>query len=337
VRPTKPVGGQPVPGLIETLNAGFEQINRIPWILGLPILIDLFLWFAPRLSAAPVIHRLATRALEMYQGVTASGLDPTAADQARQSVSDLDAAASTFNVFSLLVVNVAAVPSIMPPSLTGAVAQEINSGPLLALVVLIVLVVGGLLGCLYLGAIAQQVRDKRFDPLVLARRVWFYWLSVIGFILLAGVFIVAVSIPVGIVVGLAQYAAPGLGGALWSVALTFVQIAGVLFMIYLFFLVYAIVVSEVGPVRAAISSARVVANNFWTSVGFIVLFYVISLGMQVVWTALSASSIGTAAAIAGNAYIESGLAAASMLYYSSRVSRLPAARGVLGRVGVRQE
>jgi hypothetical protein len=237
----------------------------------------------------------------------------------------------------LLVVNVAAVPSIMPQSLTGAVAQEIDSAPVLAGVVLAILIVGGLLGCLYLGAIAQQVRDKRFDPLVLIRRVWFYWLSVVGFILLALAFVVALSIPVGLVVGLAQFAAPGLGVALWSIALTMVQIAGVLFMIYLFFLVYAIVVSEVGPIRAAVSSARVVANNFWTSVGFIVLFYVISLGMQVVWMALSASAIGTAAAIAGNAYIESGLAAASMLYYSSRVSRLPAARGVLGRVGVRQE
>jgi hypothetical protein len=336
VRPTKPVGS-PVPGVIETLSAGFEQINRIPWILGLPIIVDLFLWLVPGISAAPVIHRLTSRALEVYHGVTASGLDPTAVDQARQSLGELDTASASFNVLSLLVLNVAAVPSIMPSSLTGAVAQEINSGLLLAVVVLLALVVGGLLGCLYLGAIAQQVRDKRFDPLVLIRRVWFYWLSVIGFILLAGFCIVAVSIPVGIIVGLAQFAAPGLGGALWSVALTFVQIAGVLFMIYLFFLVYAIVVSEVGPVRAAISSARVVANNFWTSVGFIVLYYVISLGMQVVWTALSASVIGTAAAIAGNAYIASGLAAASMLYYSSRVSRLPAASGVLGRVGVRQE
>jgi hypothetical protein len=337
VRPTKAVGGQPVPGVIETLSSGFEQINRIPWVLALPIFVDLFLWLAPGVSAAPVIHRLTSRALDLYQNVTASGLDPSALDQGRQSLGALDAAAASFNVLSLLVLNIAAVPSIMPPSLAGSLSQPIDSGLVLAGVVVLVLVVGGLLGCLYLGAIAQQVRDKRFDPLVLIRRVWFYWLSVIGFVLLAALVIVAVSIPVGIIVGLAQYAAPGLGGALWTVALTFVQIAGVLFLIYLFFLVYAIVVSEVGPLRAAISSARVVANNFWTSVGFIVLYYVISLGMQVVWTALSASVIGTAAAIAGNAYIASGLAAASMLYYSSRVSRLPAARGALGRVGVRQE
>jgi hypothetical protein len=332
VRPIKTAAAS-APGVVDTLTAGFEQINRIPWVLSLPIVIDLFLWLAPRLSAEPVIHRLTTRILDTYGQFAANGVDPSALDQARSSVTDLDTAASTFNLLSLLVVNVAAVPSILPTSLTGAVAQEINSGVVLAVVVLIAAIVGGLLGCLYLGVIAQQVRDKKISPVLLARRVWFYWLSVLGFLALALIGIVGLSIPVGIVVGLAQVAAPGLGVALWTIVLTFIQIAGVLLLIYLFFLVYAIVFSEIGPIRAAVSSARVVANNFWTSVGFIVLYYVISLGMQVVWTAMSASPIGTAAAIAGNAYIESGLAAASMLFYSSRVSRLPAARGVLGRVG----
>ncbi len=333
MRPTTSATGNAVPGVIDTLTTGFDQVNKVPWVLGLPILVDVFLWLAPRLSAGPVIHRLAARMLDLYSGVTANGLDPAALDQAKTSINDLDTAASTVNLLTLLVVNVAAVPSIVPDSLTGSVAQEINSGPVLAVVVLLAGFIGGLLGCLYLGVIAQQVRDKKFSPAVLARRVWFYWLSVLGFLVLAGLFIVVVSIPIGIVIGLAQLAAPGLGGALLGVVSTIVPIAGVLFTIYLFFLVYAIVVSEVGPVRAAVSSARVVANNFWTSVGFIVLFYVISLGMQVVWTAMDKNAIGTVAAIAGNAYIETGLAAASMVFYRSRVSRLPAARGVLGRVG----
>ncbi|HUX87106.1 MAG TPA: hypothetical protein VMW65_08895, partial [Chloroflexota bacterium] len=110
------------------------------------------------------------------------------------------------------------------------------------------------------------------------------------------------------------------------------QIIAILLVVYLFFLVDAIVVSQAGPIRATLSSARVVANNFWPSVGFIVLIYVISLGTQVIWTSLSQSPAGTLVAIAGNAYIASGLTAASMLFYQSRVAKLPAARGVIGRV-----
>jgi hypothetical protein len=333
VRPTASTTAGTVPGLIDTLRAGFDQVNKVPWIIGLPILVDLFLWLAPRVTAGPIIHRLTSRMLDVYTGVAVNGIDPAALDQAKTSVNQVDTVASTFNLLTLLVVNVAAVPSILPEPLTAAVNQEVNSGIVLLAFVVLALIAGGLLGCLYLGVIAQQVRDRKLAPLVLAKRIWFYWLSVVGFILLVALAIVILSIPIGIVIGLAQLAAPGLGVALWTVALTIIQIAGVLFMIYLFFLVDAIVISEVGPIRAAVSSARVVANNFWTSVGFIVLFYVISLGMQEVWTAMGKSAFGTVAAIAGNAYIGSGLAAASMVFYSSRVSRLPAARGVLGRVG----
>jgi len=39
-------------------------------------------------------------------------------------------------------------------------------------------------------------------------------------------------------------------------------------------------------------------------------------------------------AIVGNAYVASGLAAASMQYYQTRVSRLPAGRGIVGQAQV---
>jgi hypothetical protein len=219
----------------------------------------------------------------------------------------------------------------LPTSLTGTIALEINSGWELLGVAAVAELVGTLIGCLYLGALAQQIRDGKFMPQTLFRRVWRYWLSVVGFVALGIGVCLAVSVPVGIAIGLVQVVAPGAGMVLWYAALAGAQIIAVLMMIYLFFLVDAIVVSEAGPVRAAVNSARVVANNFWATVGFIVLVYVISLGMQVIWTAMSKSPIGTVAAIVGNAYVATGLTTASLLYYQARVSRLPVARGVLGR------
>jgi len=332
LRPSKSAPANAVPGVIDTLSAGFNQVNRILWITGLPILIDVFLWLAPRLSAAPVFHKLAARLSDVYSNVAGAGVDSGTIDQARQTLGQFDQTAAGFNVLSLLVVNLAGVPSTLPTSLTGAVAFEISSGWVFLVVAVLAELIGTLVGCLYLGALAQQVRDGRFMPLTLLRRVWFYWLSVIGFVFLGIGVCLAISIPVGLAIGLVQLVAPGAGAALWYAALAGAQILVVLLMIYLFFLVDAIVVSEAGPVRAAVNSARVVANNFWATVGFIVLVYVISLGTQVIWTALSKNPIGTVAAIVGNAYVASGLTAASILYYQSRVSRLPAARGVVGRV-----
>ncbi|HVC34600.1 MAG TPA: hypothetical protein VNL16_13905 [Chloroflexota bacterium] len=310
-------------------------MNRILWVVALPILMDLFLWLGPQLGAAPVFKQVGswyTQMTEVYQNVAGANVDASTLDQARQAIAGFETQSGHFNLLSLLVINIASVPSILPPAWVGAATFQIGSLVGVIGVVLLTQVVGMLIGCIYLGVMGQQIRDGKFRLETLGRRVWFYWLSVIGFILLAiGVGLVII-IPVTLAIGLIQLIAPGVGVALWYAALAAVQIAAILFMVYLFFLVDAIVVSEVGPVRAAARSARVVANNFWRTVGFIALIYVISLGTQEIWKALSSNPAGIFIAIVGNAYIASGLTAASLLYYQSRVARLPAASGVLGRV-----
>ena len=334
MRPVTPASNNAAPGLIETLSAGFEQVNRVLWIVALPILIDLFLWLGPGLSAGPVFAEIGSwysRMVDTYASV-AGGVDASTLDQARQAVSAFQSQAGQFNLLSLLVINIASVPSVLPPTHGAVPSYQVGTLGALLGIVLAAEVVGILIGCLYLGLLAQQVRDGRVIVAKLGRRVWFYWLSVIGFIFLVIGLTLVISIPVGLAIGLVQLIAPGVGVALLALASSAAYIAAILFMIYLFFLVDAIVVSEVGPIRAAVNSARVVANNFWSTVGFIVLIYVISLGTQVIWKALSDNDAGMVIAIIGNAYISSGLTAASLLYYKTRVSRLPAATGVLGRV-----
>src|ERR1041384_7064582 len=38
----------PPTGVIETLSAGYAAVNRQPWVLLLPVLLNLFLWLGPR-------------------------------------------------------------------------------------------------------------------------------------------------------------------------------------------------------------------------------------------------------------------------------------------------
>ena len=123
--------------------------------------------------------------------------------------------------------------------------------------------------------------------------------------------------------------APAAGAFLSALVLVGGWAVVIMLAFYLFFLVDAIVMSGAGPIRAAINSARVVANNFSSTVGFIALVYLISVGLQIVWGAMSKNPFGIAVAIVGNAYVASGLAAASMQYYQTRVSRLPAGRGIV--------
>jgi len=329
---TKAGSTSAAPGVIETLSTGYEQLNRVLWIVALPILMDLLLWLGPQITSGAVVHSVVQRLTALYGGVSADGLDPSTVQQSQQLLGQVDHIAGSFNLLNLLVINLASLPSIMPTPQVGVPQLQLGTFGALLGVALALELAGTLIGVLYLGIIAQQIRDGRLSLALLARRVWRYWLSILGFFVLAIAVLFAISLIVGILVGVVAVVAPPVGSFLWALVTALAQIAGVLFLIYLFFLTDAIVVSEVGPILAAVSSARVVANNFWSSVGFIGLVYVISLGMQIIWTALAQNPYGTVIAIAANAYIASGLAAASMLFYKNRVVRLSAANGMLGRV-----
>jgi hypothetical protein len=330
LRPTKPATA--VPGVIDTLSGGFDRVNRIPWILGFPILLDVILWLAPRLSGAPVFHRLATSLSDLYGSVATTGLDDTTVKFMRERIADFDTNAATFNLLFLIPTSLAPIPTIEPSSITGSFSLELTSGEVLLAVVIGFALLGTLFGCFFRGILAQQVRDGKVNAVALARRVPFYFISVLGFVLLAIGAIVAILIPLGIVIGLISLVSPTIGVLVLSATGAAANVFAFLVVIYLYFWVDAVVVSGVGPLRAAVNSGRVVANNFWSTILFIGLVLVISQGTSLIWNALDQIPIGMVIAIAANAYIATGLTAASMIFYQTRVARLPAASGVLGRV-----
>src|SRR5262245_22982210 len=46
--------------LIDTISEGFIAVNRRPWLILLPILVNLYVWFGSQLSFAPLLTDLAT-------------------------------------------------------------------------------------------------------------------------------------------------------------------------------------------------------------------------------------------------------------------------------------
>jgi hypothetical protein len=97
--------------------------------------------------------------------------------------------------------------------------------------------------------------------------------------------------------------------------------------LYLFFAPDAIFVSRVGPIQAIRRSVAVVHSGVWSALTLAILITVILIGMSQVWIALAGqASWGLALGIVGNAYIASGLVAASMLFYRERMETLLAQR-----------
>jgi len=94
---------------------------------------------------------------------------------------------------------------------------------------------------------------------------------------------------------------------------------------YFFFAIDALFISRVSPWQALRMSLAIVRTYFWSSAGLIGLTLLISNGLNILWAALAAQAWGLVLGIVGNAYIGSGLAAASMLFYRDRSGLLIAA------------
>src|SRR5947209_19607552 len=47
------------PGIIETLQAGYDTLNARPYLIAVPLALDLFLWLGPRFTSPALFAWLA--------------------------------------------------------------------------------------------------------------------------------------------------------------------------------------------------------------------------------------------------------------------------------------
>lgn len=303
-------------GVIEALSRGFEFVGRVPWVVGLPILLDVLLWRGPQLSAAP----LADRALGAYTRlITQRGLADFGIP-APETLDGVREALTRFNVFAALVLNLVAVPSSAQarPSL-GPVAATLEQPPVALGVFLALEILGLMLGCLYFGALAHIVRRGAVDLPCLLASVPRFWLRYAVVLLALIALPVVVGVPAGLLLAGIAVLSAAAAQAIGMLLLVVAQVATVWLGIYLFFVIDAVVVCDLGASAAVRSSVTVVGRNMWPALGIIGLSFLIAQGMFQVWHWLSPSDLGSVVAIVGHAYVASGLATASMVFYWNRV------------------
>ncbi|MGE5139631.1 MAG: hypothetical protein ACM3JD_09230 [Rudaea sp.] len=65
MRETKPrVLAEPKPlGVIDVLTAGFEVVRRRPLTIAVPVLLDVVIWFLPRLSLGDILRPVLDQAI----------------------------------------------------------------------------------------------------------------------------------------------------------------------------------------------------------------------------------------------------------------------------------
>jgi hypothetical protein len=303
--------------LIETLSAGYNMVVRRIWLIAIPIVLDVYLWLGPRLSIRPLTRFL--------QGLW---LPPEQAPAQFQPFLELnyellETMGREDNLFALLNSNMLGMPSYLSAGLPEGIADSAvrwgESGNALAVLALIPLLMaaGAFLGSLYLGTVACVVRDGAVDLKLLLRRVWRYW----GLIVLFGLLLIGTlcvfGLPILIVVLFLQGVNPALA------RFTLLGVSGLLMwlLFHLFFVPHAIVVSDSGLLRAVWNSLIVVSRNFWSALALLILISLINAGFNFFWDKMSINTLLLAASIAGNAFIGTGLVAASLIFYRDRIEK----------------
>ena len=311
-------------GIIETLSAGFDTVRRKPWLVLVPALLDLGFWIAPKLSILSLVQG------SLRELLAAAATNPELAPNLQEVGQALEQMAQSVNLLTLLSSSFLGVPSLSIADTTSFFGRahlvlEVPGGATLIALVLGLSLLGVLIGAIYLGLIAQQVRDGRTDWARLLRRLPQYWLRLLGAGLLILVVLTCLGLPITLLLGVFGVLSPSLA----SFMTVLVSAAVLWLLFYLAFVPEAILFGEDSILRAIWHSLSVVRSNFWSALGLFVLVNVITAGLMFIWDWLTASSAGALLAIVANAYIGTGLAAALFIFYRERYRAWQAASGQL--------
>lgn len=291
------------------------MVNGQPWIVLIPVLLDMFFLFGPRVSVAPVVSQI----------VTSPGFHEAFGAEASAPAIGL---AEETNLLTLLSPAGITLPTVVP-LLDGQIGIARGSFTMLdSLGTTIwlgigVLLLGVLIGCFYRAILAQQTRDGELTPQALPAEAVVAWLRVLALAVLMTVAGFLIIVPLAFIAALASFVI----GAATTMMTAVVAMLALAAQLYLFFTPDAIFVSRVGPIQAIRRSVSVVHAGIWSALTLALLVTMIMVGISQIWLLLaSQASWGLALGIVGNAYIASGLVAASMLFYRERMEILLAER-----------
>lgn len=302
-------------GVFQSIAAGFDKIAAQPLLLIPPILLDLFLWFGPRLTIPSVIEELSKYIIMPV------GAEEAMAEQLRTSFLELGNRVNLFSVVSSYPVGISTLMAGRRPieAPLGDVSVLQLTNPVLILASLLVfMVIGQGIGAQFHHCIARQLAP---DEDLIEQ-----WKASMKAILLTGlVFSLAflTLIVFSLVAVLASLLLPLFGFMIVFLGFSFILWA----FIYLIFTPHGIVRYKLGIVRAMMESATLVRWNVLPVVGYLGFAYVVTYLTNLVWALPDESSWFSLLAILGHAFISATLLAGSYAFYQDRRSWLFALRG----------
>lgn len=320
----------PVSGALETIAAGLSLAIARPYLIIVPLLIDLMIWLGLQVSAKSLLDPLQRLMLEQGGDNGPAAAEQLSAINDRFHVNDI-AAFFTPSVFAGLprdsLLN-SFVAFLIPP-----IAGGIDRGDMFVTwrdglfslwepatawsvlgVMAVAFAIATVLLVIYRVPIARSVRHPDQGQRSLAGEYLLAWLRLSAILILAAGAMAAVIAPA--LLGTAILLVLGLNIA--GVLAVVLVLAGGLVSLYTLFTLDAMFLERTGPWSSITRSFDVVRANFGSTMRFAFSSLIIATGSLQVCSVITQNAPGVIIALVGNALLGTGLSIASTMFFHDR-------------------
>jgi hypothetical protein len=305
----------PPPGVMGSLRAGFDAVSSNVWLILLPLLLDVFLWLGPRLSVDGLVNPFFRMVFNQARTTLTSSSDLQRFTAYQSAFSEV---LEHFNLLSLLgrlqtfPVGISSLLSQTMPAETPLGSQDvvqITSIPGLLGLVFLFTILGWVVGGLYF----RWVSGIALGDASRAKMISFSW-AIIQTLLLSVIWVIGlmiIIIPMMIILTVLTLLSPVLA----SGALLVILLFSFWLIVPLFFTPHGIFVRRQNAFYSIFTSLRMARFTLPTSGLFVLCVFLLSTGLNYLWSIPTDDSWMLLVGIAGHAFITTALLAASFVYY----------------------
>jgi hypothetical protein len=303
----------PPPGVIASLQAGFNIVSSRVALILLPLLFDLFLWLGPRVSMGKLAGELFKTWIDLFIRYGAPAQDLAFLTS---NAPDLVDGFGKINVLSRVWTFPIGIPVLMLdlpdsiPVLTPLGEQAIVQLPS-ALALLGVLAVLTVIGWIGGGAYFRIIARASLGESEAGIGIFRAWVQTVLLSVLWFVGYMVIIPPLMLVIVLLSAISPLLGQAILFVLLLF----AFWLVVPLFFTPHGIFARRQNALLSIINSVRMSRFTLPTSGTFVMSAFLLYIGLNYLWSVPAKDSWLMLIGLTGHAFISTMLLSASFIYY----------------------
>jgi hypothetical protein len=298
------------PKVIDAFLSGFNTIANKPYLILIPVIVDLFLWLGPAWRVDSYFEPLLQDVSKLPEMDVA---DFAGSIEAYQTL--WQDVLKNFNLATSLHTLPIGVPSLMiakPPFLNPLgrpMTFNLDSGFQIIIFWLTFLLIGFFLGNLYFQNISHQVIDPQDGKNL--KNLFQSYIQVILMPILLLIFLLILSIPLMFIITMISMISPGVSQFIFL--LTGLIVLWILMP--LIFTPHGIFLFKQNLIAAMMTSISVVRVSMTKTVQFLILGFIMIKGLDYLWQAPNVDNWLLIVGILGHAFVSSAVITSSFHYF----------------------